>query len=59
MLGEVRFLLVFAGGRVFGVALFWTNLAPCSSLTLTIFGRDEALLRGVLVGGGLEWVSSG
>ena len=26
-------------------------LAPCSSLTLTMFGRDKALLRGVLVGG--------
>ena len=26
-------------------------LAPCSSLTLTTFGRDKALLRGVLVGG--------
>ena len=31
---------------------FLMFLAPCSSLTLTMFGeRDKALLRGVLVGG--------
>ena len=34
------------------VVPFWMFLAPCSSLTLTMFGeRDKALLRGVLVGG--------
>ena len=26
-------------------------MVPCSSLTLTMFGRDEALLRGILIGG--------
>ena len=26
-------------------------MVPCSSLTLAMFGRDKALLRGVLVGG--------
>ena len=34
------------------VVPFWMFLAPCSSLTLAMFGREiKALLRGVLVGG--------
>ena len=54
MLGVIRFPWVCVLGGVFGVVLFLMFLAPCSSLTLTMFGRDKALLRGVLVGC-LEW----
>ena len=31
-------------GKVFAGAPFWTFQAPCSSLTLAVFGRDKALL---------------
>ena len=40
MLGVIRYPWIFVLGRVFGVALFWMFLAPCSSLTLTMFGRE-------------------
>ena len=40
MLGVIKFPWICVLGRVFGVALFWMFLAPCSSLTLTMFGRE-------------------
>ena len=63
MPGRTRYPLICVRGRVFGVALCLIFQAPCSSLALALFGRDKALLRGVLVGeegrGGLEWFSLG
>ena len=52
MLGVIKFPWICVLGRVFGVALFWMFLAPCSSLTLTMFGREirhcfEVCLLGV------------
>ena len=40
MLGGIRYPWICVLGRVFGVALFLIFLAPCSSLTLTMFGRE-------------------
>ena len=49
--GGVRFRLSYVLGRAFVGALRWVLKVPCSSLTLTMFGRDKVLLRSVLVGG--------
>ena len=49
--GGVRFLLTSVLGKVFEVVRGWILMVPCSSSTLTMFGRDKALLRGILVGG--------
>ena len=52
MLGVIRSLWVCVLGRVFGVVPFLMFLAPCSSLTLTMFGKEirhcfEVFLLGV------------
>ena len=41
--GGVRFLLTSVLGKVFVVVHGWIFLAPCSSLTLTMFGREMRL----------------
>ena len=52
MPGVIGFLWISVLGRVFVVVPFWMFLAPCSSLTLTMFGREinhcfEVFLLGV------------
>ena len=37
--------------RVSVGVLGWMLMVPCSSLNLAVFGRDEALLRSIFVGG--------
>ena len=50
-LGRIRLLLTFVSGKDSEGARCWMLVVHCSSLTLTMFGREKALLRGVLVGG--------
>ena len=40
MLGVTRLLLIFVGGRVFEVGLFWTFMVLCSSLILLMFENE-------------------
>ena len=51
VLGGMLFLRSFVLGRVFVVVLCLILMVLCSSLTLTMFGRDKTLLRSILVGG--------
>ena len=40
MLGVTRLLLIFLGGKVFEVGLFWTSTVLCSSLILLMFEKE-------------------
>ena len=40
MLGVTRLLLIFVGGKVFGVGLFWTSMVLCSSLILLMLEKE-------------------
>ena len=52
MLDVIRLQLTFVVGKVFWVGLCWMSMAPCSSLTLLVFGIEvKGLLRSILVGG--------
>ena len=43
MLGVTKLLLIFVGGRVLKVGLFWTFMVLCSFLTLLMFAREIRL----------------
>ena len=54
MPGVTRLLLIFAGGMVFVVVLFWRSMVLCSSLILLMFAREIRLCFVAL-----WWVVSG
>ena len=52
MLDVTKLLLIFVGGRVLEVGLFWTFMVLCSSLILLTFEKEiRPLLRTIMVGG--------
>ena len=52
MFGVIRFLLIFAVGKVFAMGLCWMPVALCSSLIFShVREKDKALLRSIMVGG--------